>query len=153
VTYTGNRNGFYIHGWGTTHGCIAIESGKFADFKNKISQYFQGRATIPLYVSYGATTPTPSPTPTGSSPTPNPTPGLDEECSGCKEGDTCSTTGGGGIAEPIVLGADSAAETSTPDSSRDYTAPIAAAGVAAVLALAAGGWYVRRRFHRKRTSA
>ncbi len=54
---------------------------------------------------------------------------------------------GGGIAEPIVLGADSAAETPAPGSSRDYTAPIAAA-VAAALAMTAGGWYVRRRWLR-----
>ena len=57
--------------------------------------------------------------------------------------------GGGGIAEPIVLGSDAAAETSAPGSSRDYTAPIAAAAaVAGVLALMAGGWYVRRRWLR-----
>ncbi len=54
-------------------------------------------------------------------------------------------TGGGGIAEPIVLGSDSAAETSA-SGARDYTAPVAAAAVAAgVLAIAAGGWYVRKR--------
>ena len=53
---------------------------------------------------------------------------------------------GGGIAEPIVLGADSPAEASGSSSARDYAAPIAAAtGVAALLAVAAGGWYVRRR--------
>ncbi|KKK77320.1 hypothetical protein LCGC14_2854810, partial [marine sediment metagenome] len=54
-------------------------------------------------------------------------------------------TSGGGIAQPIALGSDSAAETSAPGSSRDYTAPIAAAGVLGALAVAAGGWYVRRR--------
>ncbi len=53
---------------------------------------------------------------------------------------------GGGIAKPIVLGADSPAETSASGATRDYTAPIAAAAVAAaLLTVAAGGWYVRRR--------
>ena len=51
---------------------------------------------------------------------------------------------GGGIAEPIVGVSDSPASSS--GSSRDYAAPIAAAaGVAGLLAVAAGGWYVRRR--------
>jgi hypothetical protein len=49
VSYTGPRDGFYIHGWGVTHGCIAIESGKYEDFKKTIKPYF---STIPLYVSY-----------------------------------------------------------------------------------------------------
>ena len=59
---------------------------------------------------------------------------------------TVPTGGGGGIAEPIVLGSEPAAETSASGASRDYTAPIAAAaGIAGVLATVAGGWYVRRR--------
>ena len=56
--------------------------------------------------------------------------------------------GGGGIAEAIVLGSDSAADKPGSSSARDYTAPIAAAVVAGAFALAAGGWYARRRWLR-----
>jgi hypothetical protein len=54
----------------------------------------------------------------------------------------------GGTVE--LLGqSDSPADASDSTSSRDYTAPIAAAAaVAAFVALAGGGWYVRRRFLR-----
>ncbi len=71
---------------------------------------------------------------------------LDTEALSVAEG---PPSGGGGIAEPIVLGSDSAADTSGSSSgsssARDYTAPIAAAAAAGALAIAAGGWYVRRR--------
>jgi hypothetical protein len=54
---------------------------------------------------------------------------------------------GGGIAEPIVLGPDSAPQAPASSSGHDYTVPLAAAavGVVMLLALTGGGWYVRRR--------
>ena len=52
----------------------------------------------------------------------------------------------GGIAG-LLDGGESPAEASA-SSGRDYTAPIAAAVAAAVIAVAAGGWYARRRFLR-----
>ncbi|MDO8613598.1 MAG: hypothetical protein Q7R32_12375 [Dehalococcoidia bacterium] len=53
----------------------------------------------------------------------------------------------GGIAEPLGQ-TDAPAEAGTGSSPRDYAAPIAAAVAGAVFALAAGGWYVRRRWLR-----
>ncbi|MCJ7510555.1 MAG: hypothetical protein MUP14_06685 [Dehalococcoidia bacterium] len=57
---------------------------------------------------------------------------------------------GGGIAEAIVVGSDSAARASGSSSGRDYAAPLAAAvaGVVTLLALTGGGWYARRRWLR-----
>jgi hypothetical protein len=52
VTYSGPRFGFYIHGWGKTHGCIAIESGKFDDFASTVNTHWPNATYIPLYVSY-----------------------------------------------------------------------------------------------------
>ena len=51
----------------------------------------------------------------------------------------------GGVASLLGESA-SPADASESSSGRDYTAPIAASVAAAVLALAAGGWYVRRRW-------
>jgi hypothetical protein len=53
----------------------------------------------------------------------------------------------GGIAEPLGQ-PESRAEAAGGSSPRDYAAPIAAAVAGAVVALAAGGWYVRRRWLR-----
>jgi hypothetical protein len=52
----------------------------------------------------------------------------------------------GGTVE--LLGQFESAADASESSGRDYTAPIAAAAAAGVLALAAGGWYVRRRWLR-----
>jgi hypothetical protein len=52
VTYPGPRFCFYIHGWGKTHGCIAIESGNFDDFASTVNTHWPNATYIPLYVSY-----------------------------------------------------------------------------------------------------
>lgn len=53
VSYSGPRFGFYIHGWGTTHGCISLASGTYSNFTNTInSRWPSGAASIPLYVWY-----------------------------------------------------------------------------------------------------
>jgi hypothetical protein len=59
-------------------------------------------------------------------------------------------TPGGGIAEAMVVGSDSAAQASGSSSASDYTAPLAAvaAGVVTLVALGGGGWYARRRWLR-----
>ena len=53
----------------------------------------------------------------------------------------------GGIVE-LRTGADAPADSSGSSSARDYAAPMAAVAAAALLALAAGGWYARRRWLR-----
>ena len=140
MTYTGNRFGFYIHGWGPTHGCIAPESGKWAEFKNTIRPYFEGRATIPLYVSYGAATPTPT-----NTPAPTPTAGLDEQCSGCTEGDTCV----GGIFELADVNELPQDAAGSSNGSSPLYAALASAAAAVIALVAAGGWYAHRRFRQR----
>ena len=46
-----NRNGIYIHGWGTTTGCIAVSS--FTDFSQTLKDHWpEGAVSITLTVSY-----------------------------------------------------------------------------------------------------
>ena len=82
--------------------------------------------------------------------------GLDLYVDGCKitgSSSGCSfnptvfdATGVGGTVE--LLGQSEPPADASESSARDYTAPIAAAVVAGALALAAGGWYARRRWIR-----
>jgi len=57
VSYSGPRNLFYIHGWGETHGCVAVESGKWAEFDSTLQNAADVQRAIQegifyLYVSY-----------------------------------------------------------------------------------------------------